>query len=335
MSNDFRNLGRIAIAAAAAAVLVASAAGAARPPAGRTYFTVLLGLEEPYSWDADCLKFTANDVCTSDGTCGAWQSLEEEGPFGAFSLEIAFQESGVPVRLDGQARVDDRGPRDSIAGAMRMLLGNRASNFGFTGRSIEPRKCRRLLWRFDSRDPDVVQAELNPACVARARFPNPADSPYILPFPAGRSYHLSQTYCFAASSHSNEYAYDFDIPLGEEIIAARAGEVVEVIEHFADDQPWPDNNRLQIRHDDGTVARYLHVAQDSVVPQVGQRVEQGDVIALSAMSGTILAHLHFAVYRGFPGVAGQDVSVNFRNMDGPVDQRFGLVHATLYAALPD
>jgi len=119
-----------------------------------------------------------------------------------------------------------------------------------------------------------------------------------------------------ASTHANEYSYDFDIPLGGEILAARPGEVVEVLEHFPNDQPWPDNNRLQIRHDDGTVARYLHVAQDSIRTEVGDRVEQGEVIALSAMSGTIDPHLHFAVYRDFPGVEGQDVSVNFRNAAG-------------------
>ena len=335
MRSDERSLSTVLLGPALAVVLIAGAASAAPPPAGRTYFTVFVGLEGPYSWDADCLKFAAAGVCSSDGTCGAWERVEQEGQLGAFSLEMAWQEEGVQVRLDGRARVDDRGPKDTIAGAMRMRLGNQGSNFGFTGRSTSAKKCRRLLWEFDSRDPDTVQAELDPACVARAAFPNPANSPYILPFPAGRSYHLSQTYCFAASSHSNEYAYDFDIPLGEEIIAARAGEVVEVVEEFADDQPWPDNNRLQIRHDDGTVARYLHVARNSVVPGVGDRVEQGDVIALSAASGTILPHLHFAVYRDFPGVAGQDVSVNFRNMDGPVDDRFGLVHATLYTALAD
>ena len=326
------------LAAAAAlfavAALVASAAGAAGPPVGRTYYTVLVGLEEPYSWDADCLRFTAGKVCSLDGTCGTWERTEEDGKLGAFTMEMAWREEGVEVRLDGHVRVDDRGPRDTIAGAMRMLLGNRAGNFGFTGRGTSPRSCRRLLWSWDARNPALEQAELNPGCVARADFPNPVDSRYILPFPVGRSYNLSQTYCFAASSHANEYAYDFDIPLGEEIVAARAGEVVEVIEEFPDDQPWPDNNRLQIRHGDGTVARYLHVAQNSIVPEVGDRVEQGEVIALSAMSGTIDPHVHFAVYRDYPGVDGQDVPVNFRNAAGPIDERFGLIHGVTFEAMP-
>jgi hypothetical protein len=324
----------VCLLAAIGLLLISTPATAAAPPAGRTYFTLLLGLEAPYSWDADCLRFTARDVCTSDGTCGSWERTEQDGQLGGFSMEIAWQQDSVQVRLDGQVRVDDRGRKDTIAGAMRMRLGNKASNFGFTGRSTSKKNCRRLLWDWDSRNPAVEQAEQNPECLARADFRNPASSPYVLPFPVGKSYNLSQTYCFAASSHSNEYAYDFDIPLGEEIIAARAGEVVEVIEHLPNDEPWPENNRLQIRHDDGTVARYLHVAQDSIVPEVGDRVERGEVIALSAMSGTIDPHLHFAVYRDYPGVNGQDVSVNFRNAGGPIDERFGLIHGVSYTALP-
>ncbi len=316
------------------ALLLAQPASAGKPPAGRTYFTVLLGLEAPYSWDADCLRFTAREVCTSDGTCGSWDRTLDDGQQAAFNLEIEWQEDSVRVRLDGEARVDDRGPRDTIAGAARMRLGARASNFGFTGRSATAQNCRRLLWQWDARNP-AEQAEQNSACLARAAFPNPASAPYILPFSVGESYNLSQTYCFAHSTHSNEYAYDFDMPLGAEIIAARAGEVVEVVEHLPDDEPWPENNRLQIRHDDGTVARYLHVARDSVLPAVGERVERGQSIARAAMSGTIDPHLHFAVYRDYPGVEGDDVSVNFRNAAGPVDERFGLIQGAVYAAVSD
>ena len=333
MSSTRRPTIAIGIAVFVTTLLIAVSADAARP-AGKIYFTVMLGLEAPYAWGADCLKFSARNVCSLDNTCGTWEQTETDGQQGAFFMEMEWDEDGVEVRLDGQARVDDRGPKDTIAGAMRMRLGNQASNFGFTGRSTNQRRCRRFLWDFDARNPTEEQAELNPDCVARAAFRNPVNSPYILPFPVGKEHFLSQTYCFAASTHSNEYSYDFDIPLGEEIIAARAGEVVEVVEHFPNDQPWPDNNRLHIRHADGTVAGYLHVAQDSVVPGVGDRVAQGQVIALSAMSGTILPHLHFMVYRDFPAVEGQDVSVNFRNALGPIDERYGLIHAQTYKAMP-
>jgi hypothetical protein len=52
-------------------------------------------------------------------------------------------------------------------------------------------------------------------CYSRARFEDPADSPYVLPFPVGRSYRISQTYCFPEGSHSIQLVYDFDILIAD------------------------------------------------------------------------------------------------------------------------
>ncbi len=315
-------------------VLVGAVTLAAQPPAGKTYFTMLLGLEAPYSWEAECLRFTATDLCALGGPCGTWTRTGPAGPESAFTFELSFEERGVPVQIDGQARVDARGRISSFGGAARVQVGNQSAVFGLTGQAAKRRKCKRLLrqWNIDTTPPQPPQ---DGECLDRAAFPEPARSLYVLPFPAGESYHLSQTYCYLYSTHRNEYAYDFDMPVGAEIVAARAGEVVEVIEDLPNDSPWPDNNRLQIRHDDGTVARYLHVAQNSVVPAVGERVDQGQVIAQAAMSGTIDPHLHFAVYRDFPGVEGEDVAVNFTNAEGPIDQLGGLIQEQFYEALPE
>jgi murein DD-endopeptidase MepM/ murein hydrolase activator NlpD len=307
---------------------------AGKPPAGQTYFTILLGLDSPYSWDADCLKFTATRLLTSDGAYGSWTRTEPVGPQTAFAFEMEFEEQGETVQMDGQGRVDDRGKKNTIAGVARIRSEGGVGNFGFTGRSTTRKKCNNLLRQWVSGSPPEGQAAQNAACVERASFGDPAQSVYILPFPVGKSYNLSQTYCYLHSSHKNEYAYDFDMPLGAEIIASRAGEVVEVIENLPSDQPWPDNNRLQIQHQDGTVARYLHVKQNSVIPVVGDTVEMGQVIAQAAMSGTIDPHLHFAVYRSFPGIEADDVSVNFRNADGPHDARGGLIQGGMFTALP-
>ncbi len=125
------------------------------------------------------------------------------------------------------------------------------------------------------------------------------------------------------------------MPLGAEIVAARAGEVIQVVENLPNDNPWPENNHVQIRHDDGTVAGYLHLMQNSVVPAVGQRVEQGQVIAQAAMSGTIDPHLHFVVHRDHPPVEGEDVPVNFSNCGDPIDSLGGLIQGEIYEALPE
>ena len=60
----------------------------AAPPAGQTYFTILLGLSASHEWEADCLKFTAGTVCTSGSLCGTWQATGAD----AFSLSLDWDE---------------------------------------------------------------------------------------------------------------------------------------------------------------------------------------------------------------------------------------------------
>ena len=68
--------------------------------------------------------------------------------------------------------------------------------------------------------------------------------------------------------------------------------------------------------------------------QIGEHVESGQRIGESGHSGTTVADLHFGVYRTWPVVHGDDLAVNFRNADGPLDARGGLVQGMTYAAVP-
>lgn len=45
-------------------------------------------------------------------------------------------------------------------------------------------------------------------------------------------------------------------------------------------------------------------------------------------------HLHFGVYEDYPPVDGYDLPVNFRNADGSIDERGGLIRGEVYTALP-
>jgi murein DD-endopeptidase MepM/ murein hydrolase activator NlpD len=45
-------------------------------------------------------------------------------------------------------------------------------------------------------------------------------------------------------------------------------------------------------------------------------------------------HLHSGVYEDYPPVEGNDIPINFRNADGPLDTRGGLVRGEVYTALP-
>jgi murein DD-endopeptidase MepM/ murein hydrolase activator NlpD len=174
-------------------------------------------------------------------------------------------------------------------------------------------------------------------CLARASFGDPAASLYILPYQVGKSYRISQSYCNRWGSHSNQLAYDFDIPIGADIIAARAGFVVLLWEGTPDTGAsvyGVENNYLFVLHSDGTVAMYAHLKQDGIDVEVGEYVEQGQRVADAGNSGTGgTPHLHFGVYASWPNRHGFDVPVNFSNAEGELDARGGLKSGRRYKAL--
>jgi murein DD-endopeptidase MepM/ murein hydrolase activator NlpD len=173
-------------------------------------------------------------------------------------------------------------------------------------------------------------------CLARAVFGDPADSLYILPYPVGASYSLTQSYCGPFShARDNQLAYDFNIPVGDPVIAARAGIVRRVVDTYADDdQVGSHNNHMFIQHEDGSCAMYAHLMQHSARVREGDPVVAGQRIALSGTSGSSVPHLHFGVYRTWPNRSGDDLPVNFRNTDGALDGRGGLQIGVSYTALP-
>ena len=164
----------------------------------------------------------------------------------------------------------------------------------------------------------------NAECLGRAVFGNPAESPYVLPYSVGAAYRVSVSYCDASNlGHYNELAYDFVMPVGADIVASRAGTVVEVVDHFEDGTY--DNTRsnyIAIRHDDGTVAGYGHTQQRGALVRVGEVVTQGQHIGHSGSSGAGgLPHLHMGIFRAVVWRRTDDVAFNFRNTEGPLDQR--------------
>jgi murein DD-endopeptidase MepM/ murein hydrolase activator NlpD len=173
-------------------------------------------------------------------------------------------------------------------------------------------------------------------CLLRAEFDDPADSLYVLPWAAGGEYYLSQSYCFSEGGHRLQLAYDFDLPVGTDVLAARDGVVKSVKQDSPDDgQGYGEHNYVFIQHDDGSVAFYAHLMQDGVRVEVGDEIAVGDVIAQAGNSGlTGHPHLHFGVYQSWPPEEERDMPVNFRNAAGQHDSRGGLVSWRLYEALP-
>lgn len=84
---------------------------------------------------------------------------------------------------------------------------------------------------------------------------------------------------------------DFKTPVGTEVTSPRPGTVTRT------NWNWGANgNCIEIRFDDGVLAKFLHLSENRVAQ--GQRVSVGQVIALSGNTGhTTAPHLHYQLDR--------------------------------------
>ncbi len=121
------------------------------------------------------------------------------------------------------------------------------------------------------------------ACLAEAAFGPAEQSPYVLPYPVGTSYSVFQSYC-GPLSHMGQLAYDFLLPDGSTVTAARAGEIVAVVDQWGEpDGSGHDFNYVLIRHDDGSTAFYAHFQLGGVLVHVGDRVSVGRPVGMSGI----------------------------------------------------
>jgi murein DD-endopeptidase MepM/ murein hydrolase activator NlpD len=176
------------------------------------------------------------------------------------------------------------------------------------------------------------------ATVARCTqdFGDPAVSLYQLPFPAGRSYELFQGYCPPDPrwGHNGWLAYDFDLAIGDTIVASRAGTVIFV------EQRWPDSDRVcghenavYVLHADGTVLAYVHLTTNGALVRSGDPVAAGQPIGRSGDSGCSSGpHLHVALFRDRTSYTKENtLPLNYHDADGPLDARRGLVQGARYS----
>lgn len=140
---------------ALALVAVAQPAGAAKAPAGKTYFVVSVGVasdpSEAYEVDVGCVRFSRTEICDTDGDCGSWWRMREEVPLRqqwqvGFEFELIDDETSLPIRINGIGRIDSRGAKSAIAGAAHgvELTSGETINFALAGRAVGAARCERM-----------------------------------------------------------------------------------------------------------------------------------------------------------------------------------------------
>ncbi len=163
--------------------------------------------------------------------------------------------------------------------------------------------------------------------------------PYHLPWLYGEERECNQGNN-GSFSHNGDYAYAFDfrMPPGTKVLAARGGKVTVVKENEteggADPKLKDKANLVLIDHGDGTTANYVHLQKDGVLVELGATIVAGDVIALSGQTGWATEpHLHFHVARSGTRVA---IPVAFADVaDGGVPKSNGTYRSQNPTGLAD
>ncbi len=130
-----------------------------------------------------------------------------------------------------------------------------------------------------------------------------SDALYRLPYRDGSGYPIGQAPGGAITTHhSADSAHAVDIVMRQDtpVLAARDGTVIytEANQRYGGKTPdlMDKANEVRIRHADGTIGVYAHLAHGGVLVYPGQRVAAGEQIGLVGSTGYSSGpHLHFVV----------------------------------------
>ncbi|MGI9205481.1 MAG: M23 family metallopeptidase [Woeseiaceae bacterium] len=255
----------------------------------------------------------------------------------ALAALLLIQNSAYAACDEDWLKVDERRTGDAltilarnanaypITYAIRVREGEssyRASK-SFTG-SLDAQETRQLL---EVPGVNLGSGELSISCrwtIGRKNAEHDDDHRYLLPYADGTSYRVLQGFGSRFSHRGNEqYAIDFNMPVGTPVHAARDGIVARTVESH-NKGCWEDGcgkfaNFIVVLHDDGTTGEYYHLQQNGALVAPGDRVTAGQKIGLSGNTGhTTMPHLHFAVYRATSRARSQSVPFSFLSADGVV-----------------
>ena len=146
---------------------------------------------------------------------------------------------------------------------------------------------------------------------------------YTIPYKEGEQFGIGQAYGgkFSHFMKGKTHAIDFTMPDGTPICAAREGVVIFVKDnsnkHGKTMKYQEYGNYITIYHEDGTMANYFHLKKNGSKVKVGDKVEAGEIIALSGNTGWSSGpHLHFQVFSNNEDMEVESIPTKFRQEDG-------------------
>lgn len=124
---------------------------------------------------------------------------------------------------------------------------------------------------------------------------------YCLPYMQNNTYVLTQGESGKTHKNEHQYAFDFEMPIGTGVHAARAGVVASVVDKFSARGQnagfISQGNSVILQHPDGSYAIYAHLDKSGGAVKVGDKIKTGQLIAYSGNTGfTKAPHLHFEVF---------------------------------------
>jgi murein DD-endopeptidase MepM/ murein hydrolase activator NlpD len=152
------------------------------------------------------------------------------------------------------------------------------------------------------------------------RFVIASRESYKLPLPAGEPWRVTQG-PYGGFSHYGQalHAYDIAPVKGRCLVAMRGGVVHAYDRGFGQSHASRTfGNYITIDHGDGEYSHYAHLASRSFVVRTGQRVEQGQALAIVGNSGYTFPwggghHVHVHVTRSF-SISSQSIPFEFEDM---------------------
>lgn len=236
----------------------------------------------------------------------------DQKPDGAADVKTisvrAEQQQIATLRLDGRERERQAVATNRLAGAIEVELRfteqkNVIGSPALPLRVVIPANSERAIATI--RPLDNAQGAsfgLEFGAVPGDPGAQPDGSVYQLPLDT-QAWRIDQGFGgnFSHTDPQSRYAIDLAVDEGTPVLAARAGQIMQVEEDFEgaglDREKFGGRaNHVRVLHPDGTMAVYAHLQPESVMVRPGQRVHAGQHLGNSGNTGFSTGpHLHFAV----------------------------------------